>query len=196
MSQDASATDPANLPIEVKQSIYRIMVAIRNHIISVRNASGGIFVEEEDFIDFWMAYPHHRKFTACLKGGKFNKEYLDSLYVWRPDVLRWCAKDQLPIPPVWQPKPGIEAESENDTDDTHWHDSLSDRRKQITTVLHIASHLWEDNPKLSYEEVWTHPDMLKYDKPRIFPSLDSFKKWARNIAPTEAKSPGKRRKSL
>lgn len=108
--------------------------------------------------------------------------------------MRWCVNDQLPIPAVWQPKPGTDSSAEDDAEDGPWYEQLTDRRKRIVAALHIAARLWEGNRSLSYEEVWNHEDMKKFDKPRIFPSLESFKKWARDIAPQEVKSPGRRKK--
>jgi len=134
------------------------------------------------------------KFNACLRKNRFDKAYLDSLYVWRPEVLRWCANDQLPIPPKWQAISITDTSSETEAEDGHWYKRLSERRKRIAGTLHIAAQLWKENKSFQYEEIWNHEDMKKYDKPRSFPSLESFKDWARDIAPVNAKSPGKRKK--
>lgn len=193
---DGSSSDPNNLPPEVIEAIHRIMVAIRNKLISVRTTSRLIFGEEKDFIDFLVELPHYLKFKACLKNNRFDKNYLNSLYVWRPEILRWCQNDQLPIPPVWQPKLDIEFAPESEADDEHWYERLTSRKKSIVAALHIAERIWQGDKTFLYEDVLNHEDMKKYNKPQIFPSLASFKEWARDIAPQEAKQPGKRKKSV
>lgn len=193
---DSNSSDPNNLSQEVIEATHRILVAIRNKLISVRTTSRLIFDEEKDFLDFLIELPQHLKFKACLKNNRFDKDYLDSLYVWRPEVLRWCQNDQLPIPSVWQPKLDIEFSPESEADDEHWYERLTSRKKSIVAALHIAERIWQSDKSLLYEDVLNHEDMKKYNKPQIFPSLDSFKQWARDIAPQEAKQPGKRKKSV
>jgi hypothetical protein len=191
---DSAASNPDSLPPEIKAGIFRVLVAIRNKLLSVRTPSRAILVED-GFLDMLADFPHDLKFNACLKKDRFDKNYLDSLYVWRPEVIRWCVNDQLLVPSIWQPKPESGSPDES-SDDEHWYECLTDRRKGIVAALHIADRLWKEDRSLTYEEIWNHPDMKRYDKPRIFPSLDSFKEWARDIAPKEVKSPGRRRKSV
>lgn len=185
---------------EVQQAIHRILVAIRNRIISVRTQSR-LILSGDDFLDVMFDMKHDFKFIACLKKNRFDKDYLDSLYVWRPEVIRWCKNDMHPIPDYWKPNfetnslTNAELPSESEAENKKWHENLTDRQKRIVGALHIANRLWEENKQLSYDEVWNHEDMKKYDKPRSFPSLDSFKEWARDIAPQEAKVGGRRKKT-
>ena len=192
---DSTTSDPNNLPVEVRESIHRILIAIRNDLISVRNTSM-VILGADDFVSAFLNFPHLIKFGACLKKNKFDKDYLDSIYVWRPEVLRWCTNDRLPFPTVWQPQLEVEFPNDDDEDDEHWYKKLTPRKKSIVAALHIAEHIWQENKSLLYEDVLNHPDMKKYNKPQIFASLPSFKNWARDIAPQEAKSPGKRKKSV
>lgn len=191
--KDSNTSDPNDLPPEIKAGVYRVLVAIRNKLISVRDHEG-IIILGGSFWTVLFSFSHLLKVSACLTKSRFDKEYLDSLYVWRPEVMRWCANDQLPVPSVWQIESA--ADSSDESNDEHWYKQISPRRKQIVAVLHIATRLWEENRALSYEDVWNHPDMKKFDKPRIFPSLASFKEWARDIAPQEAKSQGRRKISV
>lgn len=193
--KDSHASDPNNISPEIMEAVYRVLVAIRNKLITVRTSFRVLF-EDEGFLDFMFEARHYKKFGACLKNNRFDKDYLDSLYVWRPEVIRWCVNDQLPIPSVWLPKLGTDSSAETDADDGHWYEGLTDRRKRIVAALHIAARLWEEDKSFTYEDVWNHPDMKKYDKPRIFPSLESFKEWARDIAPPEAKAGGRRKYSV
>jgi hypothetical protein len=193
--KESHASDPSNLSQEIKIAIHRVMIAIRNKLISVRAPSGVIFADE-GFFATMFEISHYLKFGACLRKNHFDKEYLNSLSVWKPEVIRWCINDQLPIPPVWQHQAEPNISAGDETEEGHWYTSLSERRKRIAGILHIAAELWKSNKSLSYEEVWNHEDMKKYDKPRSFVSLESFKEWTRDIAPQEAKTPGRRKYSV
>jgi hypothetical protein len=193
--QDSQSDFPPTPSPEVKESIHRIFIAIRNKLISVRTKSR-VIMGGDDFLDVLFDIKHDLKFHACLKKDQFDKEYLDSLYVWRPEVLRWCQKDMLPVPIFWQPNLEIEFSGEIEADEEHWYKQLTSRKKSIIAALHIAERIWQGDKSLLYEDVLNHDDMKKYNKPQIFPSLDSFKEWARDIAPQEAKTGGRRKQSV
>lgn len=110
-SRNNASIDPAP---ETKQVIHRILIAIRSKLISVRTISSIIF-EDDSFWFFVFDIPHYLKFKACLRKNRFDKKYLDSLYVWRPEVIRWCENDRHPIPPCWQPnaKTGVATHTES-----------------------------------------------------------------------------------
>lgn len=192
--QDSLSADPTSPSPEVKQAIHRILIAIRNRLITVRTKHR-LIMSGDDFLDAVFNIKHDIKFYVCLKKNRFNKEYLDSLYVWRPEVIRWCQNDMLPVPQFWQPKLEIEFSGESEADDEHWYKRLTPRKKGIVAALHIAERLWQNDKSLLYEDVLNHEDMKKYNNPQYFSSLDSFKEWARDIAPQEAKTGGRRKKT-
>jgi len=177
---------------EVRLNIHRILIAIRNDIISVRTPMGVLFADDST-LTFFLELRHYLKFRKLLHQSKFDVEYLENLYVWRPEVIRWCSNHQLAIPHIWQD----EADNSDDTDpEAHWYHQLTPRRKKIAGALFIAKRLWEEDSLLDYIDVYNHPDMTRYDKPRSFNTLESFKEWAKSIAPVKARSGGKRSKSM
>lgn len=187
---DIEEAPDAPLNPAVKLQIHRILVAIRNNLIKVRNKRLGVIFESESTFDFIFFYiSHHLRFNACLRKDKFDKNYLNSLYVWKPEVIQWCNQHQHTIPTIWLEQA---EEAEEDSENQEWLARLTPRKKQIVGALHIAQRIWEEDPNLDYADVYEHPDMLTYDKPRRFPSLDSFKAWTRSIAPDKAKSRGRR----
>lgn len=194
--KDGKESDPANLPLEVRENIFRILVAIRNKIITARTKRRLILVDDDSFMDFLYELPHYRRINRCLKDDLFDKDYLDSLHVWRPEVLGWCENHRLPIPPIWNPSELAFAQPLVDNNDNHWYENLTPRMKSIVAALHIADRLWKENESLSYSDIYSHPDMVKFNKPPIFNSLDSFREWAKRVAPVKAKQRGRRTKSV
>lgn len=187
-------SDPNALSAELKEAIHRLMSAAMNRAISVRTRKFGFFTDES-FFSFIFEFHHFRRFWKCLRGDVFDKTYLDSIYLKRGDVLRWCQNEFLPPPPIWKSEQiSGTANDESDDENAQWHKRLTDRQRRVITCLEIAKRIWQENPVLFYEDVYNHPDLIKQDKPRTF-TLDSFKRWAREFAPEAAKAAGRRKES-
>ncbi|MBI3479879.1 MAG: hypothetical protein HY016_05925 [Nitrosomonadales bacterium] len=58
--KDSVTSDPGNLSAEVIEAIHRILIAIRNKLISVRTPFRVIFLEEKDFVDTLFELPSRR----------------------------------------------------------------------------------------------------------------------------------------
>ena len=72
VGKDSHTSDPNNLPQEVKEAIHRVLVAIRNKLISVRTTSH-VILDSDSIWSILFDYSHHKKFTACLKDNRFDK---------------------------------------------------------------------------------------------------------------------------
>lgn len=149
---------------------------------------------DDSFFTFVLDFQHFRKFRQCLRNDEFDKSYLNSIYLKRGDVLRWCQSEFLIPPPIWQVAEMVVIKSDEPLDDSDddkdgWYDKISDRRKQRIACLEIAKQLWKDNPELSYKEVHSHPVMTRYGYGKTF-SFDTFKKWVRPYASESAKQGG------
>lgn len=190
---DPETTDENNLPLDLKATIQRIMGAVDQRRLTLRNRRFKVFMDESLFI-YLIDFFHHRKFNKCLRSDIFIKSYLDSLYVRRAEVLNWCQKDFLTPPPIWQlEKPVINSEDKYDSSDDEnegWYNDLSDRRKQRVVCLDMAKKLWLINSEQSYEEIYNHPTMKQFGNPNVF-SLEAFKKWSRPFASEYAKTGGR-----
>jgi len=191
---EPESTDQNNLPSDTKIAIHRIMSAILGSKLTVRNKTFQIFLDDS-FLNFIFDFSHYRKFSQCLKRDVFNKSYLDSLYVKRPDVIAWCQSDFLTIPSIWQLRvqDNLQNASEYDASEDEnegWYADLSDRRKQRVACLEMAKKLWLINPSQTYEEIYNHSTMKLFGNPNVF-SLDAFRKWSRPFATEYAKTGGR-----
>ena len=190
---DLEYSDEVSLTPEVKFFIQRIMIAINQGKITVRNRRYRIF-QDDSLFNFVFDFSHFRKFNQCLKKDIFIKAYLDSLYLRRSEVLSWCEIDFLSPPPVWQLK---SSESNNpevydgsDDENDSWYNELSDNRKKRIACLELARKLWLISPHLTYEEIYKHSTMKQFGNPNVF-SFSAFKKWARPFAPDQIKVGGR-----
>ena len=193
---DPEKSDPHLLSDELKHSIHRLMFAAMNQAITSRTKRFRLFMDDSFFTTVFD-FHHFVKFSKCLRKNEFNKTYLNSIYLMRSDVLRWCQREFLTPPPIWQVSnldaPQLDKQIDDlDDDKNNWYDNLSDRRKQRIVCLEIAKRLWEDNPELSYKEVHSHRVMTRYGYGKSF-TFETFKKWARPYASEDAKQGGNKR---
>lgn len=191
---DCEKSDSSALSKDLKEAIHRLMSASINRNISVRTRRM-IFFTDDSFLSCVLDIRHLRRFWKCLRNNEFDKTYLDSLYLKRGDVLRWCQNEFLSPPPIWKTKEAINSnDDEADNENNQWHERLTDRQKSIVTCLEIAKRLWKENPTLFYEEVYNHPDMIRQDKPRVL-TFNRFKIWCKEFAPEAAKAKGRRKET-
>lgn len=187
-------SDPANLPSEIKHNIHRVLAAIGNKSISARNKKGLIFADNGAFDFYVFELFNYLKLIRMQRTSKFDQPFLDSIYVKRPEVLRWCQNDFITPPQFWAPAiPAAATPEETQTDEdeeTGWYEDLTDKRKKRVACLEVAKKLWSINPEQSYEDVFRHPIMQQYGNPQIF-SLRSFKEWANPFASEFAKTGGR-----
>ena len=197
---DPETSDPARLSIELKEVILRLMHASLNQVISVSTRNRAFFFEES-FLASIIDHGHFNRHIKCLRKDVFDKTYLDSIYVKRSDVLRWCQSEFLSPPPIWRiiesanfpvSENGIK-EAEED-EDSSWYDLLTEKRKQKVACLEMARALWKINPRQTYTEMYQHPIMKMYCTPTVF-SFRSFKKWSGRYASEYAKNGGKIKES-
>jgi len=97
---DSHQTDTSTISIDVKNIIHRLLQAIKEKRISAQTRRWFILLDDSistSPLDFY----HRVKLYQCLKRNKFNKPYLDCLYVKRNEVIDLCIKAYYDFPPCW-----------------------------------------------------------------------------------------------
>ncbi len=101
VDEDLNTTDTKAISPKLKTAIHRLMHAMVNHELSARSRKRRIF-EDDSFWTFVFDLIHYLRFYLCLRRNRFNKNYLDSLYVKRYEVISWCTNVAfLDLPPCW-----------------------------------------------------------------------------------------------
>lgn len=152
--EDPSKTDVNAISPRLKTAIHRLMHAMAAHEISARSRKG-LVLEDNSFLTFIADAYDYIKFYRCLRKDKFNKDYLDNLYVKRYEVIRWCTNVALiDPPPCWTPKRSSgESISTKETKNYRPADENEDRIR----CQAIASALWELDPAI-------HPNHIARSK--------------------------------
>ena len=197
INADPAKTDTKKISPELRIAILRLMRAIANQEITARQNGWKILTDDSFFSqlrDFLNM--NNLKLFQCLRNDKFNKAYLDSIYVMRNEVVNWCNDVmRLPIPPCWAPqelltKANTLAEAvDPDDENNSWYEKMPERRRQRVVCIELAKQLWKIHQNLGYEEMRNHPTMQQFGYSSTF-SPAAFKKLVRAVASEYAKLPG------
>lgn len=137
--EETDKTDPDTISLDLTLAIDRLIRAIRNKKISARWKGYPIFLDNW-LITVIFEFSHCKQFYRWLMHHKFDKDYLDNLYVMRNEVIDLCIKCYYNLPPCWIPEQfPYESKIVKETKNYRPTDEREDRiRCQV-----IASTLWE-----------------------------------------------------
>lgn len=97
---DSQKTDINNLPTQVDLNLKRLASSVMSKVLKARTKSFVIFVDDS-FIDLLLSIKHFYKLYRCRSGKSFDKEYLQSIFIRRPDFLEWIEREKYPATDFW-----------------------------------------------------------------------------------------------
>ncbi|PXW78936.1 hypothetical protein C8R34_1743 [Nitrosomonas sp. Nm84] len=87
---------PRRSHLRLDEHLIRLILAIINRKIIARTRSGVVF-EDNSIITFIDDLPHYFRTWICLTKGVSNKDYLESLYVKREEVIDLYIKTYIDL---------------------------------------------------------------------------------------------------
>ena len=194
---DPASADSTSAPEGIQHWADKVILGYFRKELTLRKRNGYRVLPEDVFLLIFNLNRYRKRLTDCLFKGVFDKDLLQNTYVMRSEILAWCAKEFINPPAIWAlaPQQNNSAAADIEEDDKDgWYAQLTDRRKKIVAGLEVAKHLWQQDKARSYEDVYNHA-LMNHTGFRSFFTFESFKKWARPIAPDEAKRGGRRSQS-
>ena len=184
--EDPNITDVNAISPKLKTAIHRLMHAMAIHEISARSSKRLIF-EDNSLWTFITDFIHYLKFYRCLRKDKFNKDYLDNLYVKRYEVIRWCINVALiDPPPCWATKRlPYESISTKETKNYRPADENEDRIR----CQSIASALWELDAAIHPLHIVQSTIIQRLGNGRNY-SEETIKGWIKSVDPQKDRKKG------
>ena len=179
---DSESTDTKAIPPALREHIIRLVIAIRNRVITARTRDGVIFADNS-IINFFDDIPHYIKTRICLLWGIFDKSYLDSLYVKREEVIDLCIKSYCDFPPCWTPK-RLPYESIAAKEPKNYRPA-SENEDRIRCQA-IASALWELDPAIHPVHLTQSTIMQRFGNGRNYDE-ETVKDWIKSVDPQQKK---------
>ena len=178
VNADPNKTNTSAISPKLREYIIRLVIAVRNRVITARTRQGAIF-EDNSFFTVLEDTPHYFKTLRCLTGGVFNKTYLDSIYVKRDEVIDFCIKSYYDFPPCWEPKRlNYESITTKETKNFRPVDETDDRIR----CQAIASALWELDPEIHPNHMAKSKILQQIGNGALY-ELDTIIKWITEFDP-------------
>jgi hypothetical protein len=141
---DPDKSDPEALNEFVKARIQLIARAVVKGDLSLRNYNNVPMQDSHWMInmilEYWVFWP----LRACYFHNKFNKKILDSHYISRSELFRWCEANYLSFPPFW-----LDDNSMSRIPDALKDKPASKRDKDKAACRALANLLWHIDPHIA-----------------------------------------------
>ena len=173
-------TDPDNLPDAVIDKLQKLMWAFLRNKIGLRRKSGVKVVQENLFILLFNLNRTRVRLANDVRSRQFGKDLLDSLFVMRSEVLKWCADEFLTPPGIWAADMVLTSGGDVPklVSGRHRDDEIN---KQICQG--IARALWEIDPQIHPAHMAKHRAILKYGNGGIYKDEDTVRGWINDVDP-------------
>lgn len=175
---DPEKTDAKVIPPVLREYIIRLVLAIRNRVVTARTRDGVIF-ENNSFIFFFVDMYHYFKTMACLAWDNFDKPYLNSVYVKREEVINLSIKTYCDFPPCWTPR-HLPYESIT-TKETKNYRPANETEDRIRCQA-IASALWTLDPDIHPVHMVQSLIIQRLGNGNVY-SEETIKDWIKSVDP-------------
>ncbi len=185
--EDPNKTDVNAISPKLKTAIHRLMHAIVNHEISARSRRRRFF-EDDSLLTFAFDSHHYWEFYQCLRKNKFDKDYLNNLYVKRYEVITWCKNVAfLDLPPCWVPTSSSDKQITNNDDNNsqaknekreaqQQRNAAFQRHKPIANLKKECIHYWLQHQNYSNNQAASKfYESLTEDKQKLLKPTNASK---------------------
>lgn len=184
---DPDATNPEELPEQVRYFIHKIAEGYLGGELKLRRKSGYIVPKEPMYVFLINVNVWLKQLWRCLSKDDFNKKHLSALFVRRSELLNLCKKEEIDPPDFWikqrQPETVTRA-------------NISNRPKEEETdrllCQAIAATLWSLDPNIHPTHMAKSKVIQRYGQGRSYKDLSTIKRWIAEVDPLkDQRKPGR-----
>ena len=180
-NQDPDKSVPENLTPFVKDRIMRLAQAANRQKIGLYKSNNAPVLDSNFVMNMIMDWSIFWQIRNTYWHQKFDKSILDSLYVSRGDVLRWCKNEFLSEPKFWLEQNLI---TENNKES-----ALSKRERAILAWRSFAQLLWIIDPRIHPKHIADSKILRTIDNVKDYKS-DTVKDWIKDLDPLKDERTG------
>lgn len=183
---EAPSDTPLHIPENVKQTIYRIVLAIFKEELSARRPDGGrIPVDAFNLIidvNPWSSF-----FWRCLQKSKFDQAYFSKLFVTRSEVLTWCDAVQISPPPFWAKA----ASKDSPLKKLSLENRLRNDEVDRLACQAIARIYWEIDPNIHPSHLASSRAIKLYGNGKLYAAETTVRGWISEVDPVQDRKSGR-----
>lgn len=177
---DADATEPQSLPEDAKYWIHKVVFGYFSKDLVLRRKNGKRVLDEDIYLLLvFNVTPWRSRLWECLTRDVFDKDFLNSLYVMRSQIITWCAKEHIDPPAFWT---ALRPEAEPAGKPT-----INNRRKdeEIDRLVcqAIARSYWDIDPQIHPAHMAKAKAIRLYGNGKQYKDPDTVKGWILEVDP-------------
>lgn len=195
---DPSAIDIKNIPLKVKDAIKSIARAIHfdeNMIILNNRGIENYGATNQKTGKQYSSELIHDLLSDCYEKEKFDKEFLDAVYIEDEHFANWCINKKISLPSFWFPNGwnSYDQEEKKIVDENSKSESLTDitklKESQIDKIVcqAIARTLWDIEPDMTIASMCKHQAIQIYGNGKQYTGLHTLRNWLSEVAPDNIK---------
>jgi len=177
---EPAKTDTEELPEPVVDKLQKLIWGYLRGKISLRRKSGRRVIPD----DFWLFVFNLNRTRVRLGNAVtercFEKDFLNSLFVMRSEVLRWCADEFLAPPGIWAAdlKLTSEAGDSRGIGGRHRDDEINKLLCQA-----IARTLWDFDARIHPAHMVEHRAIRRYGNAALYKDSETIRNWIAEVDP-------------
>ena len=195
---DPYITDSKNLPLKLRDALKSITRAIHyDENMSVLDFKG---IENHGAYNPKTGKEYdtetiHNLLSDCYESERFDKEFLDTVYIEDEHFANWCINKNIPLPTFWFPN-GWKAYDDEDEETTEGI-SKSESHPDITKLKEsqvdkivcqaIARTLWDIYPNTTIAAMCNHDAIQRYGNGKLYIGAHTLRDWLSEVAPENIK---------
>jgi hypothetical protein len=176
----ARGADGTELSEPVLDKLQKLIWAFARKQISLRTRSGNRVPNEAMYLFLFDLNKPRAQLFEMRAQQRYDEAMLDSLFVMRSEVLKWCKEDDLTPPAIWAPgaKTAGGAEGQNVVVGRHREEAIDKQRCQA-----IAQALWDIDPQIHPAHMINHKAIQKYGNAGQYEDPDTIRSWIVEVDP-------------
>ena len=177
VNQDPNANNIDSLQDLVKIRIQRIARAVIKGKLSLRKSNGVPALDSGFIFSITLEREIFWPLRNCYVKEKFDQSLLDSVYVSRAEILRWCEAEYLSPPQFWLENNLISKISEKVKDSP-----ASKRDKAEIAWKVLAQALWKIDSRIHPKHIAESESLRKLEHLKDY-TPDTVKTWIADLDP-------------
>jgi hypothetical protein len=172
--------DKTELPEPILDKLQKLIWAFARKKISLRTRSGNRVPSDDIQLLFFNLNKPRVQLLDMLFQQRFDEAILDSLFVMRSEVLKWCEEDFLTPPAIWVTgaKTGSGAEEQKVVVGRHREEAMDRLLCQA-----IARTLWDIDAQVHPAHMIKHKAIQKYGNAGQYDDDDTIRSWIVEVDP-------------
>lgn len=175
---DPDATDPNDLPEQVRYLIHKLIEGYLSDDLKLRRASGYRIPRENQLFFIWNLNFWLNQLWRCLTKNVFDKNRLSGCFVRRSELLKMCVKEDVDPPAFW-----IKQRAESPVAKSTINNRPKDEETDRLVCQAIARTYWSIDPQIHPAHMARAKAIHLYGNGKQYKDPETVRNWISEVDP-------------